>query len=58
MLHYLRGMDSGEEGLCSEQENPKIKVLASYSQIKLETEIPTTLVPRLNKGQTCRLTES
>jgi len=44
--------------LCIEQANPRIKAVASYSQTKLETDIPTTLVPRLNKGYTCRITKS
>ena len=38
------------QDLCSGKVNLRIEAQASYSQKKLETEIPTTLVPRLNEG--------
>ena len=64
ILHWLHVIGSGGRGkapyhptgslstrcLCSGQAYPKVEALASYSQTKLETKIPSTLLPRLNKG--------
>ena len=55
---YLPTGSSSTRCPCSEQENLKIEALMSYSQIKLEIEIPTTPVPRLNKVQICRIAKA
>ena len=35
---------------CNEQENIRFEMLAYYSPTNLQTEIPITLVPGLDKG--------
>ena len=57
MTYHPTG-SSSTHYLSSGQADPRVEAMASYILNKLQSEIPTTLVPRLKKAQICRTTSS